>query len=337
MANAEFCPIPIRQADLADDFADAIWHSETFCLNAHGVAKYALSRAVRDAGYKVVLTGEGSDEILAGYPHFRRDMLLYDSDGQDPAVIRSLLEQLEQSNPVSRGLLLPDGEAASLDRTPARASASCRPGWRRPPAAMLKMRGAAGRTTSGPSSRSTSRTTCCWAASTCARQLHGRAPVNQALYLWAKTVLPGYILTVLGDRMEMAHSVEGRVPFLDHQVVELIRSHAGGPEDPRHDREVRAARGGPSGPDGHGLSPAEAPVPEPAGDAQPRRSAARDGAGHAARLGAATGPVLRSGEGRRDCSTGCRRCEPGEQVAIDQILMMLLSACVLGERFALAA
>ena len=37
---------------------------ETLCINAHGVAKYLLSRAVRDAGYKVVLTGEGSDEIL---------------------------------------------------------------------------------------------------------------------------------------------------------------------------------------------------------------------------------------------------------------------------------
>ena len=45
------------------------------------MAKYLLSRAVRDAGYKVVLTGEGSDEILAGYPHFRRDMLLHDAAG----------------------------------------------------------------------------------------------------------------------------------------------------------------------------------------------------------------------------------------------------------------
>ena len=78
-AGAEFHPIPIQQADLADDFADAIWHTETTCINAHGVAKFLLSRAVRDAGYKVVLTGEGSDEILAGYPHFRRDMLLYDN------------------------------------------------------------------------------------------------------------------------------------------------------------------------------------------------------------------------------------------------------------------
>jgi len=55
-------------------------------------------------------------------------------------------------------------------------------------------------------------------------QLTGRDPVHQSLYLWSKTMLPGYILTMLGDRMEMAHSVEGRVPFLDHPLVELIRS-----------------------------------------------------------------------------------------------------------------
>ena len=55
-------------------------------------------------------------------------------------------------------------------------------------------------------------------------QLHGREPVNQSLYLWSKTLLPAYILTLLGDRMEMAHSIEGRVPFLDHHVVEVLRS-----------------------------------------------------------------------------------------------------------------
>jgi asparagine synthase (glutamine-hydrolysing) len=55
-------------------------------------------------------------------------------------------------------------------------------------------------------------------------QLAERDAVHQSLYLWSKTLLPGYILTMLGDRMEMAHSVEGRVPFLDHHVVETIRS-----------------------------------------------------------------------------------------------------------------
>ena len=47
-------------------------------------------------------------------------------------------------------------------------------------------------------------------------QLAGRHPVNQSLYIWGKTMLPNYILSNLGDRMEMAHSIEGRLPFLDH-------------------------------------------------------------------------------------------------------------------------
>src|SRR5215813_10922790 len=113
--GAEFAPIPIRQDDLADHFADAIIQSETFCLNAHGVAKYLLSRAVRDAGFKVVMTGEGSDEILGGYAHFRRDMLLHNTDGQDPEEVGRLLRELEENNPVSRGLLLPSGQSLPMD------------------------------------------------------------------------------------------------------------------------------------------------------------------------------------------------------------------------------
>jgi asparagine synthase (glutamine-hydrolysing) len=55
-------------------------------------------------------------------------------------------------------------------------------------------------------------------------QLAGREPLNQSLYLWSKTRLPNYLLVLLGDRMEMGHSIEGRVPFLDHHVVEVVRS-----------------------------------------------------------------------------------------------------------------
>jgi asparagine synthase (glutamine-hydrolysing) len=74
-AGADWTPIPISQTELADNFADAIYHAEHPCINAHFVAKFLLSRAVRDAGFKVVLTGEGSDELLAGYAHFREDLL----------------------------------------------------------------------------------------------------------------------------------------------------------------------------------------------------------------------------------------------------------------------
>jgi asparagine synthase (glutamine-hydrolysing) len=221
-ACAQFFPIPIRQDDLADHFADAISQSETLCFNAHGVAKYLLSRAVRDAGYKVVLTGEGSDEILGGYPHFRRDMLLYNNQGQDSAVIAALLRELDERNPVSRGLLLPDGEPGPLERV--KKLLGFVPSWIEAFSARARkmralfsegfLRSFGEREGFQP-----------FLGDVDIRgQLTGRDPLHQSLYMWAKTALPGYILTMLGDRMEMAHSVEGRVPFLDHHVVEVIRS-----------------------------------------------------------------------------------------------------------------
>jgi asparagine synthase (glutamine-hydrolysing) len=221
-AGAEFFPIPIRQDDLADHFADAILQSETLCFNAHGVAKYVLSRAVRDAGYKVVITGEGSDEILGGYAHFRRDMLLYNREGQDPAAVTALLQDLEKNNPVSRGLLLPHGEAGPLGGV--RRLLGFVPSWIETfSARSVKMRALlAGDFLEKFGKREGYRAF--FSNMDVRGQLTGRDPLHQSLYLWAKTGLPTYILTMLGDRMEMAHSIEGRVPFLDHHVVEVIRS-----------------------------------------------------------------------------------------------------------------
>ena len=51
-------------------------------------------------------------------------------------------------------------------------------------------------------------------------QMRGRAAAHQSMYLWAKTIFPNNLLNFLGDRMEMAHSIEGRTPFLDHHLVE---------------------------------------------------------------------------------------------------------------------
>ncbi len=221
-AGAEFYPIPIRQDDLADNFAEAILQSETFCVNAHGVAKYLLSRAVRNAGYKVVLTGEGSDEILGGYPHFRRDMLLYNRNGQNPDEVAALLDNLGKSNPVSRGLLLPDGDARPLDNV--RRLLGFVPSWIETSSTRaVKMQNLFSDDFAADYSLRESYRPL-FSDLDVLGQLQGRDPVHQSLYLWSKTMLPNYILIMLGDRMEMAHSIEGRVPFLDHHVVEVIRS-----------------------------------------------------------------------------------------------------------------
>ncbi len=215
-AGAEHTVIEVREDDLADNFAEAIFHAEAPCTNAHGVAKFLLSRSVRDAGYKVVLTGEGADEVLAGYPHFRQDLLHFDSGDLDPGEKRRQLRALRESNMISRGRLLADmtveGSAGLRRRL------GFVPSW-------LQLHFAARESRHMPLNFACFRP---YAEGDAARllldgidleaRLAGRRPVDQAAYLWAKTMLPNYILAMLGDRMEMAHSVEGRLPFLDHEV-----------------------------------------------------------------------------------------------------------------------
>jgi asparagine synthase (glutamine-hydrolysing) len=220
-AGADFRPIPVAQDDLADHFGDAVAQAEALLLNAHGVAKYLLSRAVRAAGIKVVLTGEGADEVLAGYPHFRRDLLLYGAGGHDEASMGPSLEALLTSNPASRGLLLPDGEAESLAGV--REALGFAPTWLEANATIArKLRDLYSADFAAQvGGRDAGRELL--AGLDVPAQLAGRDPVSRSQYLWSRVVLPNYVLTVLGDRMEMAHSVEGRLPFLDHTLVELAR------------------------------------------------------------------------------------------------------------------
>ena len=54
-------------------------------------------------------------------------------------------------------------------------------------------------------------------------QTEGRPPVRKMQYAWIKNMLAPYLLTILGDRPEMGHSIEGRTPFLDHHLFEAAR------------------------------------------------------------------------------------------------------------------
>jgi asparagine synthase (glutamine-hydrolysing) len=151
-----------------------------------------------------VITGEGSDEILAGYLHFGRD-----AKGGDPATQPSPSLNLNGKQyslePFKNHLrFIPNWMESACDITTALHSVQSD--------AFLE------------SARERDGFRSFFSDLDFAGQLQDRHPLNQSLYLWSKTVLPGYLLTMLGDRMEMAHSVEGRLPFLDHRLVELVRS-----------------------------------------------------------------------------------------------------------------
>ena len=216
--GASFHPIPITGREIADAYADAIWHAETPMFNGHGVAKYLLSRAVRDAGIKVVFTGEGADEMLGGYPYFRVDAVNSNPrlSAADKAV---LIDEIVGANPATRAVTMPaqvsSPEMEALQR---------QLGWM--PATLNVALAMAG--SMAPFFRSELKAHLQGLHPVLsgldrlplAQRVVGRDRLNQVLYVNAKTVLPNFILVYLGDRMEMSHSIEGRVPFLDHRVAE---------------------------------------------------------------------------------------------------------------------
>jgi asparagine synthase (glutamine-hydrolysing) len=216
--GASFHPIPITGREIADSYADAIWHSETPMFNGHGVAKFLLSRAVRDAGIKVVFTGEGADEMLGGYPYYRVDAV-----NSNPALSQAdkeaLIEQMFGSNQATRALMMPPTTAS-----PIMDSIERRLGWR--PASLnvgvsqMKQISACFRPEQLSQLEGFNPIAASMDRLPIAMRVEGRDRLNQVLYICSKTVLPNFILNYLGDRMEMAHSIEGRVPFLDHRVAE---------------------------------------------------------------------------------------------------------------------
>lgn len=202
---------------LYDNFVETLWHTERTIYNTLGVAKLLMSRHVNRAGYKVVVTGEGSDELFAGYPAFRRDMFLHGLDTLSAAERASWEQLLTESNKLFKGAMLAEEALhdpaleALVGFTP-----SCLQPWlaaaRRVPALMHpQLRREVEGYEPGRAI----------AEALDGRMLEGRHPLDKAQYVWIKTMLEGQILTWGGDRVDMANSMEARPPFLDHHLAEF--------------------------------------------------------------------------------------------------------------------
>jgi asparagine synthase (glutamine-hydrolysing) len=213
-AGAELHTVRVSQSDLVQYLPDAVYHSEGFAVNGHLAAKYMLNKEINRAGFKVALTGEGSDEIVAGYPHLRSD--LFSATRRE-----HLISELQSANRASAGIMLKHGAALPLDAvahrlgyTPAFLEAKATLGFK------INAVLTDGFKASYQGRDSYSELMDCFDVE---GQMRGRDRVNQSLYLWSKTALANYILRTLGDGMEMSHSVEGRLPFLDHHLFEFVR------------------------------------------------------------------------------------------------------------------
>ena len=212
--GTEHTVVEIGQAEMTAEFPAVIRHTETPLVRTAPTPMFLLSRSVDEHGIKTVITGEGADELFWGYDLFK-EVLARQLAARDPAAARALIDRLYPdltANPARRGpawqrFVL---EAADIDEplgshmTRALATQAVK-AFYRPSVAEQAAR--------MPS----------------LTRLHGELPtsfgtwppLDRAAWLELHTLLEPYLLSAQGDRVAMAHGVEGRFPFLDHHVYEL--------------------------------------------------------------------------------------------------------------------
>jgi asparagine synthase (glutamine-hydrolysing) len=217
--GTEHHELMVTAGDIARAFPDVVLHAERPILRTAPAPLFLLSRLVQSSGIKVVLTGEGADEVFAGYDLFREGKIRrfwarHPASTLRPRLLARLYPYLERS-PVRQRQLAEQFFGQDLDQ-------AAQPGFAhltrwRTTAALRRLlspdvRGPVERNVVGELVESLPQEVQDWSS------------LAQDQYLEMRTLLAGYLLCSQGDRMLMAHSVEGRFPFLDVNVVALAAS-----------------------------------------------------------------------------------------------------------------
>jgi asparagine synthase (glutamine-hydrolysing) len=214
--GAEHSEIQCRDGDIAARFLDTVWMTETPILRTAPVPMGMLSGAVRAANFRVVLTGEGADEVFGGYDIFKEAKIRafwarFPQSTRRPALLKRLYPYLDLSQRQTL-IYLQSFFGLGID-TPDAPHFSHIPRWT---------------TTSRCKEFFSAELRMALADDAVARLLDRLPPemprwhrFHRAQYLEAVSLLPGYLLSSQGDRMLMSNSVEGRFPYLDHRVIEF--------------------------------------------------------------------------------------------------------------------
>lgn len=193
--------IPVSFEDLINQIPNAVFHAEGLSINGHLAAKYILNKEINKAGFKVTLSGEGSDEFFMGYSHLKQDYLTANS-----------LNNLEKNYLI--GFQLPDSN--TLDLSYIQKNIGFIPTWIQAKSSMAyKFKNLWNKDFKFSNNP----------YEIISEELKGhQSKLKSASTTWTKYCLSGYILKVLDDAQSMAHHIEGRLPFLDTELIEFMYS-----------------------------------------------------------------------------------------------------------------
>jgi asparagine synthase (glutamine-hydrolysing) len=209
--------IETTHAEIGDVFPEVVWHAETPLLRTAPAPMYQLARLARESGYKVILTGEGADEILGGYDLFKETQIRAFCSRQPKSTRRNKLYQriypdLEKLGKLGAGYLAAFFSTGSTSAADPFASHALR--WRN----TSRCR----RFFSNEFANEVRATDVLGMEDlTLPSEFAEWGSLERAQYLEMATFLSPYLLSSQGDRMAMAHGVEGRYPFLDPRVIDF--------------------------------------------------------------------------------------------------------------------
>ena len=206
--------------DISEIFAKVIWHAEVPVLRTAPAPMFLLSRMVRDNDIKVVITGEGADEMLGGYNIFKealiRNFWAKDPDSKyRPLLLKKLypyIPYIKNANPgilkMFFGYQLESTSSPFYSHLIRWNNTSRLKGY-------LSSDFLNGHTSNGSIDKLQARLP---------DGFNSWSSLAKAQWLEINLFMSGYLLSSQGDRMAMANSVEGRYPFLDHRLIELCAS-----------------------------------------------------------------------------------------------------------------
>jgi asparagine synthase (glutamine-hydrolysing) len=206
--------------DIAESFPRVLWHTETPLLRTAPAPMFMLSKLVRSNKIKVVMTGEGSDEMLGGYDIFKEAKIKKFWASQPDSLMRPLLltklypylSQMKDMNPrmlrMFYGYKLEDVDNPFYSH-------------------LLRFNNS-NHIKKHFSKELSSELRECSPLSILEKRLpdgfNNWDQLAKSQWLETTVFMSGYLLSSQGDRMAMANSVEGRYPFLDYRVIEFCAS-----------------------------------------------------------------------------------------------------------------
>lgn len=215
--NTNHSEVHATNEDIGKYFSDIVYYGEKPIIRAAPVPLYLLSKKVREEGYKVVLTGEGADEIFGGYNIFKetkvRKFWSVDPASQlRPKLLQKLYPYIFKDKRLAQTLqtffkLGIDDPNNSFFSHIVRWNNNTR----------LKnffsddFKDKIGDYNAYDDLKSI-----------LPKDFDSWDYVYKAQYLEIITFMSGYLLSSQGDRMAMANSVELRVPYLDHRIIEYM-------------------------------------------------------------------------------------------------------------------